>query len=76
MSVNLPDLINAIDEAIRTIRRLAELGPVIDGNPALFANLIEILSLINERAGHLEKLSEQLTQRMLPRPDRMEEDPR
>jgi hypothetical protein len=67
-------LINSADEAIATVRRLSELGPVIDGNPELFPNVIEILSLIGQQAGHLERLSEQLTRCVLPRPRRGEED--
>jgi hypothetical protein len=32
----LDEILNSMDEAISTIRRLAELGPAIDGNPELF----------------------------------------
>jgi hypothetical protein len=64
----LHDLINAQDEAISTILTLAELGPLIDGNPEYFRHGIEILSLICREAGHLEKLSTQLARCVLPRP--------
>ena len=64
---NLQDLINALDEAIGTIQRLAELGPAIDeGGAVYFANCIEILSLITQQAGHLERLSTQLSRCVLP----------
>jgi hypothetical protein len=61
------DLINAIDEAISTIQHLAKLGPLIDGNPEYFLHAIEILSLIAQQAGHLEKFSSQVARCVLPR---------
>jgi hypothetical protein len=64
----LHDAMNAMDEAIGTILKLAELGPLIDGNPDYFEHLIELLSLIAQQASHLEKLSTQLGQCVLPRP--------
>lgn len=66
------NLINAIDDAISTIQHLAELGPLIDGNPEYFRHGIEILSLVCREAGHLEKLSSQLTTCILPRPRAVE----
>ena len=60
MSSNLHELLNAQDEAIATIIRLAKLGPAIDGNPELFPHCIELLRLIAQHAGHLERLSTQL----------------
>jgi hypothetical protein len=69
---SLPDLINAEDEVIATIDHLAELGQVIDGNPELFANCIQLLSLIAQQAGHLEKLSTQLARCVVPGPSRGE----
>jgi hypothetical protein len=66
------NLINAIDESLGTIQRLAELGPTIDGNPELFPNCIELLSLIARESGHVEKLSSQLAHLILPRPRAME----
>jgi hypothetical protein len=65
---NLHDTLNAMDEAIHTILKLAELGPVIDGNPDYFDHLIELLSLIAREAGDLNKLSDQLAHCVLPRP--------
>jgi hypothetical protein len=70
------DLINAMDEAVATILRLSELGPAIDSNPELFPNCIELLSLIAREAGHLEKLSTQLSHRILPSPHVIGEDAR
>jgi hypothetical protein len=59
---NLVQLINAMDEAIATIPRLSELGPAIDdGSTVYFANAIELLALIEQHPGHLERLSTQLT---------------
>lgn len=68
------DLINAIDESVATIARLAELGPVIDGNPELFPNCIELLALITQQAAHLERLSTQLSRLVLPGPRAVEGD--
>jgi hypothetical protein len=67
------DVINAIDEAISTVKHLAELGPLIDGNPEYFRHGIEILNLICREAGHLEKLSSQLAHCVLPGPQRLKE---
>jgi hypothetical protein len=72
MCANLPHLINGIDEAIATIRRLGELGPAIDGSPELLPDAIELLALITQQADHLERLSAQLARCLLPRP--VEED--
>jgi hypothetical protein len=72
----LSELIDAQDEAIATIQRLAELGPAIDGNPELFPNCIELLSLIAQQASHLERLSTQLARCVLPGPQRVKETPR
>ena len=69
------DLINAVDESVATIRHLAELGALLDGNPEYFANGIELLSLIAERSGHLEALVSQLTRYVLPGPKRLEAQP-
>jgi hypothetical protein len=45
----------------RSVRRLSELGPAIDdGSTVYFANAIELLALIEQHAGHLERLSTQL----------------
>jgi hypothetical protein len=67
MSSHLHDLINALDEGISTIQRLAEIGPALDdGGSTYFPNAIEILSLIAREAGHLEKLSTQLANLILP----------
>jgi hypothetical protein len=71
----LHSTINAMDEAIGTIRKLAELGPVIDGNPHLFPNCIEVLSLIAREAGELEELSAQAASCVLPGPQRLEGTP-
>jgi hypothetical protein len=69
----LHDLINAMDEAIITIQRLGELGPVIDeSGPVLFPNAIALLALITQQAGHLERLSSQLAQCVLPGLSRVE----
>ena len=63
----LHDVINAMDEAIATIQRLAELGPVLDeGGYTYFPNAIELLSLICREAGHLDALSTQLARCVLP----------
>jgi hypothetical protein len=65
----LHDVINAMDEAIATIQRLAELRPVLDeGGYTYFPNAIELLSLICQQAGHLDKLSASLARCVLPRP--------
>jgi hypothetical protein len=73
---NLHHLINAQDEAIVTIQRLAELGPAIDeGGPGYFPNAIELLALITQQAAHLEQLSTQLTRCVLPVPQRLEDMP-
>jgi hypothetical protein len=71
------DVVNDVDETVATIRRLAELGPVIDDHgDAYFANVIELLALITQQAGHLEKLSSQLAHCVLgPRPVPPEEQP-
>jgi len=71
----LPDVINAQDEAIATIARLAELGPLIDGNPEYFPHVIELLSLISLHAGHLDTLSTQLARCVMPGPQRVEGTP-
>ena len=72
----LHDVINAMDEAISAIQRLAELGPVLDeGGSVYFPNAIELLSLICQQAGHLEKLSTQLARCVLPRPYAVEGQP-
>ena len=63
----LHDVINAMDEAIATIQRLAEVGPALDdGSAAYFSNVIELLSLIRREAGHLDALSTQLARCVLP----------
>ena len=63
----LHDVINAMDEAIATIQRLAELGPALDdGGAAYFSHAIELLSLIRREAGHLDALSTQLARCVLP----------
>jgi hypothetical protein len=62
------EVINAQDTAIATILTLAELGPLLDGNPQFFPHAIELFSLIAREAGHLEKLSSQLARVLLPRP--------
>jgi hypothetical protein len=65
----LSDLIDPQDEAIATIRRLAELGPALDeGGAVYFPNAVAILSLIAREAGHLEKLSTQFARCVLPGP--------
>jgi hypothetical protein len=72
---NLPELINAMDEAIGTIQRLAELGPLIDGNPEYFPHSLELLSLIAQQAAHVDTLSSQLARCVLPRPQAVEGQP-
>jgi hypothetical protein len=77
MSANLPYLINSLDEAIATIKRLAEIGPALDDGGAIyFQNAIELLPLIAQYAGHVERLSTQLAQCVLPRPHPVEDDQR
>jgi hypothetical protein len=72
----LHDVINAMDEAITTIQRLAELGPALDeGGSLYFPHALELLALISQQAGHLEKLSTQLAWCVLPRPQRVEAQP-
>jgi hypothetical protein len=69
----LHDLINSLDEAITTIQRLAEIGPALDdGGPVYFPNAIAVLALIAQQASHLEQLSQQLAQCVLPRPHAVE----
>jgi hypothetical protein len=60
------DVHNAMDEAIETILRLAELGPAIDGNPELFPHCIELLALIAQQSAHIERLSHQLATLLRP----------
>jgi hypothetical protein len=62
------NLLNALDESVATIRHLAQLGPVIDGHEDIFPNLIELLSLVEERASHVDKLLSQLASCIRPRP--------
>ena len=62
---DLHDLINAIDGCVDTVRRLAELGLLLDGNEDHFPHCIEVLYLISREAGHLEKLSGQLATTVL-----------
>jgi hypothetical protein len=72
----LHDVINAQDEAIATIQHLAELGAAIDdGSTLYFPHAIELLALIAQQAGHLEKLSTQLARCVLPRPHAVEGTP-
>jgi hypothetical protein len=74
MSSSLPDLINALDEAIITIQMLAELGPAIDeGGSIYFPHCIQLLSLIAQHANHLDRLSSQLALCVLPRPRSVED---
>jgi hypothetical protein len=73
---NVPELIDAMDESISMIQRLAELAPVLDDGGAIyFPHCIELLSLIAQHASHLEKLSTQLTRCVLPPPHTVEERP-
>jgi hypothetical protein len=71
----LHDLINAMDESINTVRILSGLGPLMDGNHEHFESCIEVLSLIAQQAGHLEKLSTSLAHVVIPRPRAMEGTP-
>jgi hypothetical protein len=72
-SCTVPDLMNAIDEAITTIQHLAELAQVFDeGESQYFPHAIELLSLIAREAAHVEKLSTQLARCVLPRPHALE----
>jgi hypothetical protein len=68
----LHDVLNSMDEAIGTIQRLAELEPAInEAGPVLFPNAIQLLALITQQGAHLERLSTQLTQCVLPGPRRL-----
>ena len=63
------DLINAIDESLNTIQRLAELGPALDdGGAVYFHKAIANLALIARESAHLEKLRSQLARCVLPGP--------
>jgi hypothetical protein len=74
MSTDLAEVVNAMEGVIASIRRLAELGPALDdGGPVYFPNAIAVLSLIDERAGHLERLASQLATCVFPKPHAIEE---
>jgi hypothetical protein len=64
----LPALIDSLDESLATIRRLAELGPLLDGQVEFHEHVIEILALVAQHAAHAERLSTQLAQVVLPTP--------
>jgi hypothetical protein len=55
------DVINAQDTAIATIRTLAELGPLLDGNPQFFPHAIELFSLIAQQWGEPNKGTQSFT---------------
>jgi hypothetical protein len=73
MSDQVSELIDAIDVAVATILRLAELAPILDdGGPQYFPNAIELLGLIGQQANHVDKLSGQLARCVLSGPHAVE----
>jgi hypothetical protein len=67
------DVINALNESLSTIKTLSGLGPLIDGNPEYFDSCIELMALIHQHVGHADRLVDQLSRLVLPRPSRVED---